>query len=247
MRVSLFIDIANGFSAGQKFVCSVTQYGSRFIRQAFRIEAWLMTLSDTTVDDLTPISGSTHSGWGGGRREGMRGGIVMIDSPSRQDDILTCREGGKVVWMEERKAGNWRKPKRKKQRGRFISVVRVSQPLDAETLNTEWRKHGSHPHLAITDPEEHIHTFTLLRMIEHYHQTQRQSGWLQTKDNSHNPGSQTGSQTEDWKYKVYDFHRETSLCLSLYELSHISPSTLRPFSSLWASALATWKQTAKHF
>lgn len=38
-RVSVFIDIANGFSAGPKFVCSVTQYGSPFIRQAFRIEA----------------------------------------------------------------------------------------------------------------------------------------------------------------------------------------------------------------
>lgn len=39
MHVSVFIDIANGFSAGPKFVCSVTQYGSWFIRQAFRIEA----------------------------------------------------------------------------------------------------------------------------------------------------------------------------------------------------------------
>ncbi len=39
MRVSVFIDIANGFSAGPNLVCSVTQYGSCFIRQAFRIEA----------------------------------------------------------------------------------------------------------------------------------------------------------------------------------------------------------------
>lgn len=39
MRAPVFIDTANGFSAGSKFVCPVTQHGSQFIRQAFRIEA----------------------------------------------------------------------------------------------------------------------------------------------------------------------------------------------------------------
>lgn len=35
----VFINIANGFSAGATFVCSVTQPGSRFIRRVFRAEA----------------------------------------------------------------------------------------------------------------------------------------------------------------------------------------------------------------
>lgn len=71
MHVSLFINTANGFSAAPKFVCSVTRYSRRFIRQVSRIEAWLMTLSDTTGDDLTPGSGS----WGRQSREGRGGGV----------------------------------------------------------------------------------------------------------------------------------------------------------------------------
>lgn len=46
----LFIDRANGLSAGSKFICSATQYGSQFIKPAFRMEAWLVSLSDTTID-----------------------------------------------------------------------------------------------------------------------------------------------------------------------------------------------------
>lgn len=106
MHVSVFIDRANGFSAAPKFVCSVTRYGRRFIRQVSRIEAWLMTLSDTTGDDLTPGSGS----WGRqsrvGRGEGVgsgRGGVkwVMIDPPLGQV-TLWPQKLGKFQWKEER-------------------------------------------------------------------------------------------------------------------------------------------------
>lgn len=112
MRVSVFIDIANGFSAGPKFVCSVTQYGSWFIRQAFRIEAWLMTLSDTTVNDLTPISSNRGEREGGG---GIRGGIVIINRPSRQDDILTWRVG-KEKSLNGRKKGRKMKSNTERER-----------------------------------------------------------------------------------------------------------------------------------
>lgn len=51
-----------------------------------------MTLSDTTVNDLTPISGIAREREGERERE-REGRSVMIDRPLRQDDILTLRLG----------------------------------------------------------------------------------------------------------------------------------------------------------
>lgn len=109
MHASVFIDTANGFSAAPKFVCSVTRCGRRFIRQVSRIEAWLMTLSDTTADDLTPGSGGwgrqSWAGRGGGvgSKGGWWGGVkwVMIDPPLGQV-TLWPQKLGKFQWEKER-------------------------------------------------------------------------------------------------------------------------------------------------
>lgn len=85
----VFINRANGFSAGPTFVCSVTQPGSRFMRQVFGAEA-----QARAVNDPTPVSG----------RRGPEGEKSMIDLALRHRDIwslslekgmdgmLQCRE-----------------------------------------------------------------------------------------------------------------------------------------------------------
>ena len=47
-----------------------------------------MTVSDTTVNDLTPVSGDRRERERQREREEIRGRIVIVDRPSRQDDIL---------------------------------------------------------------------------------------------------------------------------------------------------------------
>lgn len=91
----VFINIANGFSAGPTFVCSVTRPGSRFIRRAFRAEAWARA-----VNELTPVSG----------RRGQKG-----ETPGRVDDRFSIKarwysdpETWKRGWMEFLSAGNWK-------------------------------------------------------------------------------------------------------------------------------------------
>lgn len=90
MHVCRFINIANGFSAGPKFVCSVTEYGSRFIRQVFRIEAWLISLS------LTRPSMTWH--WyqlAGGDREKQREVVAKREDKRGNiyDDCSTIKAG----------------------------------------------------------------------------------------------------------------------------------------------------------
>lgn len=72
----VFINTANGFSAGPSFVCSVTQPGSRFMRRVFRAEA-----RARAVNDPTPVSG----------RRGQKGERSMIDLALRHGDILSLR------------------------------------------------------------------------------------------------------------------------------------------------------------
>lgn len=97
----VFINTANGLSAGATFVCSVTQPGSRFIRRVFRAEPWARA-----VNDLTPASGRRG-------QTGERGGSwaeSMIDLALRHGDILTLGAGKGNGWnasLQETEKGKW--------------------------------------------------------------------------------------------------------------------------------------------
>ena len=167
MRASVFIDIANGFSAGPKFVCSVTQYCSRFIRQAFGIEAWLMTVSDTTVNDLTPVSGDRREGGREGKREReeIRGRIVMIDRPSRQDDILTWRVGKEnLEW--NKKAGKWKNTQSNNGR---VPLTRFSQTLALKIRLRFRRRRIKIFHICLKLTLTNTHTYAHMHTCAHTH------------------------------------------------------------------------------